>query len=99
MEQNKPQSRRRAQIQGKTVVSSPTFHDISGDEYFDAPRLLRKPETPIHAVLFDLDGTIIDSEPLYKRANKFFLQRHGIEIPDSTFDRFIGVGARNFINT
>lgn len=79
-------------------MSTPTFHDLSGAEHFDAPRLLRKPETPIHAVLFDLDGTIIDSEPLYKQANKVFLQRHGIVVPDDRFEQFVGIGARNFIS-
>lgn len=46
---------------------------------------------PIQAVLFDLDGTIIDSEPVYYQAERKLLAEHGIL--DFTFEakqEFVG---------
>ncbi|GAA3717102.1 HAD family phosphatase [Streptomyces tremellae] len=47
------------------------------------------------AVLFDLDGTLIDTEPLYYEATRRVLARHGA--PDFGWEQhagFIGVGTR-----
>lgn len=46
-------------------------------------------------VLFDLDGTLIDSEPNYYEAGRRLLARHGV--PDFSWEnhtRFIGIGTR-----
>ncbi|MDK1474686.1 HAD family phosphatase [Streptomyces sp. 549] len=51
--------------------------------------------TPRRAVIFDLDGTLVDSEPHYYRAGREVLARHGV--PGFTWEehtRFIGVGTR-----
>jgi HAD superfamily hydrolase (TIGR01509 family) len=47
------------------------------------------------AVLFDLDGTLVDTEPLYYEATRRLLARHGVD--DFTWEQhagFIGVGTR-----
>jgi beta-phosphoglucomutase-like phosphatase (HAD superfamily) len=42
------------------------------------------------AVIFDLDGVLIDSEPLHALADNQLLKEAGIEVPESYFDRFVG---------
>ncbi|WP_330329054.1 HAD family phosphatase [Streptomyces sp. NBC_00536] len=45
------------------------------------------------SVIFDLDGTLVDSEPNYYESGRLTLERHGV--PDFTWDehaRFIGIG-------
>ncbi|MFG2983771.1 HAD family hydrolase [Streptomyces sp. NPDC048258] len=45
------------------------------------------------SVIFDLDGTLVDSEPNYYESGRRTLQRHGV--PDFTWEqhsRFIGIG-------
>lgn len=47
------------------------------------------------AVIFDLDGTLVDSEPNYYEAGRRLLARHGV--PDYTWEqhtRFIGISTR-----
>jgi A/G-specific adenine glycosylase len=44
------------------------------------------------AVIFDLDGTLIDSEPVYRRADEAWLASKGITVPESAWDDFVGVG-------
>ncbi|MFD6969457.1 HAD family hydrolase [Streptomyces sp. NPDC059979] len=47
------------------------------------------------SVIFDLDGTLVDSEPNYYESGRHTLERHGV--PDFTWEqhsRFIGIGTR-----
>ncbi|MFI1650061.1 HAD family hydrolase [Streptomyces avidinii] len=47
------------------------------------------------SVIFDLDGTLVDSEPNYYESGRRTLERHGV--PDFTWEqhsRFIGIGTR-----
>jgi beta-phosphoglucomutase len=48
------------------------------------------------AVFFDLDGVIIDSEPIHAKAKKRTLDAYGIVYPDSVFDEFIGQTDEDF---
>ncbi|MEU7543143.1 HAD family hydrolase [Streptomyces sparsogenes] len=53
----------------------------------------RAPRTP--AVLFDLDGTLVDSEPHYYEAGRLTLERYGVT--GFTWERhlrFLGIGTR-----
>lgn len=45
----------------------------------------------IHAVIFDMDGVIVNSEPLHFEAEKEILQTHGIEAPWEQWNMFTGV--------
>lgn len=49
------------------------------------------------AVIFDLDGTLIDSEENYRRADEEFLRRHGIALSEEEWSRAIGVGGWAFV--
>ena len=44
----------------------------------------------INAVIFDLDGVLIDSEPMHCRADNQLLTELGIETPENYLDRFAG---------
>ena len=44
----------------------------------------------IKTIFFDLDGVIVDSEPIHAKAKKIILDSYSIEYPDSIFDDFIG---------
>jgi HAD superfamily hydrolase (TIGR01509 family) len=45
----------------------------------------------IGAILFDMDGTVLDTEPLYKRAWKSAFDRAGHEFFDDLFNRCVGL--------
>ena len=46
------------------------------------------------AVLWDMDGTLIDSEPLWLAAEEAMLGRYGIELTPELSDRLVGSGLR-----
>jgi len=58
------------------------------------------------ALIFDMDGVLVDSEPLHKRAKEEAFRRFGIELPESVYDSYKGrpdatmlpevLGARGF---
>lgn len=49
------------------------------------------------AAIFDLDGTLVLSEPAWEEAKRRVLARMGIEIPQSLYDAFVGRGLRGFL--
>ena len=42
------------------------------------------------ALIFDMDGVLVDSEPLHKRAKELAFRDFGIEFPASTYDSYKG---------
>jgi HAD superfamily hydrolase (TIGR01509 family) len=42
------------------------------------------------ALIFDMDGVLIDSEPLHKHAKERAFQEHGIVLPESVYDSYKG---------
>lgn len=49
----------------------------------------------VSAILFDLDGTLVDSEPAYHHASRQVLSRHGVEgFSWREHQEFIGIGTR-----
>jgi HAD superfamily hydrolase (TIGR01509 family) len=48
------------------------------------------------AVLFDMDGTLVDSEPLWWEADRRFVERFGGTYTDELRDECIGMGSQNF---
>ena len=47
---------------------------------------------PIRAILFDLDGTLVDSEPNYMEADRLLLARYGITFTEEMKRRYVGYG-------
>ena len=45
----------------------------------------------IAAIIFDMDGVIVDSEPLHVQAEQLTCKHYGIEAPWSEWDMFTGV--------
>lgn len=53
------------------------------------------PRVPAPSVLFDLDGTLVDSEPNYYEAGRRLLTRYGVrDFSWEDHTRFIGIGTR-----
>lgn len=44
----------------------------------------------LEAVLFDLDGVLIDSEPLHEEAKRRVFAHYGIDVPEAVYDEFKG---------
>lgn len=44
----------------------------------------------LHAVLFDMDGLIVDTEPIHFAAFREYMRRHGVELPESVMSELIG---------
>ncbi|MFH8759116.1 HAD family hydrolase [Streptomyces atroolivaceus] len=56
---------------------------------------MKTPRLPAPSVLFDLDGTLIDSEPNYYEAGRRLLARYGVrDFSWENHTRFIGIGTR-----
>ncbi len=49
------------------------------------------------AAIFDLDGTLVHSEPAWEEAKRRVLARLGIQIPQAVYDAFVGRGLRGFL--
>ena len=47
-------------------------------------------EAPIRALIFDMDGLLIDSEPVAEAALEQFLRQHGHELRPGTMERTLG---------
>jgi HAD superfamily hydrolase (TIGR01509 family) len=50
----------------------------------------------ISAVVFDMDGVIIDSQPMHYEASRLALERAGIKVPQEEFYRFTGMAADTY---
>lgn len=53
--------------------------------------------TDYKAAIFDLDGTLVLSEPAWQEAKRRVLARLGIEVPQPVYDAFVGRGLRGFL--
>ncbi len=56
------------------------------------------PRTPPAAVLFDLDGTLVESEHLWNDAVIELAARHGRSIPKHVLEHTVGIPTAEFIN-
>jgi beta-phosphoglucomutase-like phosphatase (HAD superfamily) len=54
--------------------------------------------TGYRAAIFDLDGTLMHSEPAWEEAKRRVLGRIGVEVPQATYDAFVGRGLRGFLS-
>ena len=48
------------------------------------------PLKPPEALIYDMDGVLVDSEPLHKRAKQMAFQEAGIHFPEQTYDSYKG---------
>ena len=49
------------------------------------------PLTTLEAVLFDMDGLIVDTEPIHFQAFREYMKKHGVDMPESMMADFIGL--------
>jgi HAD superfamily hydrolase (TIGR01509 family) len=66
--------------------------DPEGNVLELSARIRPAPVLPVRAVIFDLDGTLVDSEPNYYLADKELLGRRGIAFTEEDKRRYIGGG-------
>lgn len=53
--------------------------------------------TPIKAVIFDLDGTLIDSEPNYYESDKKLLKEYAIDFTEEMGLKYVGISSLDMI--
>ncbi len=54
---------------------------------------------PLNAVLFDLDGVIVDTEPLHKKAYYKLFEELGIEVSEEIYASFTGFSTKKVCDT
>jgi len=50
----------------------------------------------IKAIIFDFDGVVINSEPLYEQTGRELFRQYGVEISDNDWQEFRGLTANDF---
>lgn len=60
-------------------------------------RAKRRKSRPVKAVIFDMDGLLIDSEPVWSLADRQFLAKYGKIYRPVDKSRFMGSGVKEFI--
>lgn len=50
----------------------------------------------ISAVVFDMDGVLVDTEPLHFATTNAVLERHGVQLAFDDYTPYIGMGEREF---
>lgn len=68
------------------------LRDPEGNVIELSARVAPEPSYAVKAVIFDLDGTLIDSEPNYFLADQKLLERYGIPFTEEDKRRYIGGG-------
>lgn len=68
-----------------------TVRDPEGNPIEISARVAPEPRYPVRAVLFDLDGTLIDSEPNYYLADRDLLARRGVRFTEEEKRRYVGI--------
>lgn len=53
----------------------------------------------ISAVVWDVDGTLVDSEPLHQRAMRLSCFKHNVDLADIPYDKFLGTNQTIVWNT
>jgi HAD superfamily hydrolase (TIGR01509 family) len=90
--------RRLALYQGRSILPGlqKVWKRIFSEERFTGSMGRKRQTTPrlvdVAAVVFDLDGVLVDSEPLHFSAANRVLARYGSAISEPEYIRFIGLG-------
>ena len=74
-----------------------SFEDPEGNIIEMGTRIAPEPCYPIEAVIFDLDGTLIDSEKNYYTADRQFLKTFGIDFTPEMQKNVSGMGNKEFV--
>jgi HAD superfamily hydrolase (TIGR01509 family) len=53
--------------------------------------------TRYRAAIFDMDGTLVHSEPAWEAAKRRVLDRLGVAVPQAVYDAYVGRGLRGFL--
>src|SRR5207237_9408299 len=69
------------------------IRDPEGNVVELSARIRPEPRYPIRAVIFDLDGTLLDTEENYYEADRRVLAEHGILFSKEEKRRYIGGGS------
>jgi beta-phosphoglucomutase-like phosphatase (HAD superfamily) len=79
------------------LVKAASRYDLSppGGGFF---LLSRKEVFLLPGFIFDMDGVIIDSEPLHHQAERALLSYYGVSIDDATLQSFAGKDAHQLLN-
>ena len=57
-----------------------------------------EPSRPrIRAIVFDFDGVVVDSEPLYEKAENRIFRQYEIQVPREDWKQFKGMSERDFL--
>ncbi len=75
-----------------------SLSDPEGNVVEISSRIGPEPHYPVRAVLFDLDGTLIDSEPNYYLADRDLMARRGVEFTEEDKRRYIGCSQLDQMN-
>jgi HAD superfamily hydrolase (TIGR01509 family) len=73
------------------------IRDPEGNVVELSARIRPEPRYPIRAVIFDLDGTLLDTEENYYEADRRVLAAHGIPFSKEDKRRYIGGGSRDMM--
>lgn len=67
---------------------------------FTSLRGLERTQTimPTTALIFDMDGVLIDSEPAHKLAKERAFARFGVTLPESVYEQYKGRPDATFMN-
>ncbi|MFT3914420.1 MAG: HAD-IA family hydrolase [Anaeromyxobacteraceae bacterium] len=68
------------------------LRDPEGNVLELSARIRPPPAVPVRALIFDLDGTLVDSEPNYYLADRDLLARRGITFTEEDKARYVGGG-------
>jgi HAD superfamily hydrolase (TIGR01509 family) len=74
------------------------LRDPEGNVIELSARVAPEPRYPVRAVIFDLDGTLVDSEPNYYLADQQLLARYGIPFTEEDKRHYIGGSNLDMMN-
>jgi beta-phosphoglucomutase-like phosphatase (HAD superfamily) len=61
-------------------------------------KILSKPQSTIKAIVFDLDATLLDTEPNWYKADRALLSEYGIDFTEEMKRRYIGKSLGDMVN-